>query len=105
MSVSNARVNITSDGSVVTYNDAGIRIHTLCGDWSMLHSIVRLTRLAGKDKTRMPDQYKLRHTEFFFTREDTLDFIPIPIEHVIEMIKYIVKDDVEDFIMSLKIPK
>lgn len=35
-------VNISSDGFVTTYTKDGVRITDLCGDLTMLHSIVRI---------------------------------------------------------------
>jgi len=102
----NTTVNITSDGSVVTFNRHGVRVHELSGTYPMLHIILKLHSLSSKNRLKLPDIYKIK-AEFFFIREDTIDVVPLPVNHVSEMIKYIVKGDSEQFVddLLLQIPK
>lgn len=103
---SNTRVHITSDGSITTYNEHGVRIYELSGRLPIIHRVLKLSSLTAKDKRKIPDQFRLRNPVFYFQREDTLDHIDWPIHHVIEFAKYI-GDDSDTFVMELlmQIPK
>jgi hypothetical protein len=97
---SNTTVNITSDGSVISYDRHGVRIHELSGTYPMLHVILKLNSLSSKNRLKLPDVYKIR-AEFFFIREDTVDVIPLPLNHVMSMVKYVIKKDSEEFVQNL----
>ena len=103
---SNARVNITSDGSITTYNENGVRIYELSGRLPIIHRVLKLSALSAKDRKKIPTEYRLRNPTFNFQREDTLDHVEWPIHHVIEFAKYISDND-DTFVMSLlmQIPK
>ena len=103
----NSVVNISSDGSVSTYDRHGVKIKSLCGDLPMLHKIIRTTQMNSKDKAKLPSNMKLYNPTFYIIREDTQEGIEVPIQHVIQFIEHIQKGDVEEFItnLSLQIPK
>ena len=103
---SNARVHITSDGSITTYNEFGVRIYELSGRLPIIHRVIKLACLTARDRKKIPTKFKLRNPVFYFQREDTLDHIDWPIHHVIEFAKYI-SDQNDTFVMELlmQIPK
>lgn len=101
MSESNTTVKITSDGHVVTYDSKGSRIDDLCGDLKMIHKILRINRLPGIRKSKLPFELRVRNAEFCFKREDTGEEIPIPIEHVVKFSKHITADDLDIFIEEM----
>jgi hypothetical protein len=101
MSDSNTTVNITSDGSVITYNEHGVRNYNLSGTLPVLHVIVKLNKISGVEKRKLRDEYRIRHAIFYFLREDIGEAIQLPIQHVMELIKYINKGDSEQIIESL----
>lgn len=104
--MANARVHITSDGNITTYNEDGIRIHDLSGRLYIIHRILKLITLPSKDRKKIPKEFRLINVVFYFQREDTLDHIEWPIQHVIEFSKYII-DNSDTFVMQLvmQVPK
>jgi len=98
-------VNISSDGYVTTFTKEGVRIVELCGDLTMLHSIVRINALPAIEKNRLPSAMRLRQTMYNFVREDTQDIIPIPSSHVKSLLTSIKegnsKELVDEFLMQL----
>lgn len=103
---SNTRVHITSDGSITTYNEHGVRIYDLSGRLPTIHRVLKLSSLNSKDRKKIPNEFKIRNPIFYFQREDTLDHVEWPIHHVIEFAKYISDND-DTFVMNLlmQIPK
>lgn len=100
------RVNITSDGSVTTFDEKGVRMYELSGRLPVIHRVMKLARLSSKDRKKIPTRFRFKNITFNFQREDTLDHVEWPVHHVIEFIKY-VNDDSDTFVMDLlmQIPK
>lgn len=103
MSEPNAMVYISTDGSVTTYNKHGVRIKSLSGDLTMLHNIMHINGMSGKDKGTLPDDVRLRHVVYYFKQDVTEESIFIPSEHMAAFVEHIIKEDVEEFVILLKL--
>ena len=98
----NCTVRISTDGTVTTLDRHGVRIHDLCGDLRMLHKILRINRMVGADKAKLPNDIRIRHTTFEFIREDTGEVMQVPVQHIMGFVRHIDIDDLELFIESMK---
>ena len=96
-------VNITSDGGVNTYDVHGVKINDLSGDLKMLHHILAINKMSGKEKAKLPVNTRLRNTSFFFMREDIQEVIPIPIQHITKFVESVEKGSTEQFIIDLQL--
>ena len=105
--MSNSIVEISSDGNVTTFDAHGTRIKELSGDLPILHKIVEINRLVGKEKSKLPSHMRLMNSQFFIMRDDTKEGIMIPIQHIIKLLQHIKQDDVKEFMenLLLQIPK
>lgn len=96
--VSENYANISSDGYITVFTKDGVRINELSGNLTMLHAIIRITKLPSREKNKLPSEMRLRGTVYNFIREDTQDIIPIPTSHIIALSKYIEKGVSEELV-------
>jgi hypothetical protein len=100
-------VNITTEGTVTTFDRHGVRIKDLSGNLTILHKIIKIVTMSSKDRAKLPSTLKIYNPTFFIVKETTGENINVPIQHLIAFAEYIEKNDVEEFIekLLLQVPK
>ena len=98
-------INISTDGSLTVYDGKNIKIAIMSGNIDILSHILNIVKMSAEDKRRLPERCRIRAKQYSINiiQDNTLEAINIPIEHAIELCKYInTKGTFPDFISKLE---
>lgn len=98
-------INISTDGSLTVYDSKNIKITAMSGDISILSHVLGIIKISADEKRRLPERCRIRAKQYSINiiQDNTLEVINIPIEHALELCKYItIKGTFLDFIAKLE---
>lgn len=83
-------VYLNSDGTIDTYDTDDCKLPHLSGDFTLIHDIIEYAKC--KTPSKLPDDCRFIGNPMFYLKiSNTNDFLPITLNHLEKLSKFIVK--------------